>query len=115
MDENVMEGFLCPICIVDLKSPTELSAHFEEAHSEDKIVYQQLKSVFGKAKRKLLKENDIDNNNICTYVDPGGSKTLLSNGKPCTGGIDLALWETQTVGRNLLSSVLINQVCHIIP
>ncbi|RXG54223.1 hypothetical protein Avbf_17449, partial [Armadillidium vulgare] len=36
---EVIEGFLCPICMEDLVSITLLQAHFEEKHeSEDKAV-----------------------------------------------------------------------------
>lgn len=101
--ESVMEGFLCPICIADLKSPAELSAHFEIAHADDKVVYQQLKSVFSKAKRKILKDSDTVNNNnndVSKTTDvSSSSKVNISNGKPSTGGIDLSLWEKQTVGK----------------
>ena len=41
---DVLEGFLCPICYLDLTSVTQLQAHFEEQHStEDKAVLQSLK------------------------------------------------------------------------
>ena len=90
-----MEGFLCPICIIDLKSPVELSVHFEEAHADDKVIYQQFKSVFSKAKRKLLKESDTTHSIKKSDVD---SKVFVSNGRPYTGGIDLALWEKQNLG-----------------
>lgn len=59
---DVLEGFLCPICLVDLTSITQLQAHFEEQHaSEDKDVVQSLKGFLSKAKKKLLNEDEPDN------------------------------------------------------
>ena len=47
MDGEVREGFLCPICMQDLTSITQLQAHFEEEHSnEDKAVLQSLKGFY---------------------------------------------------------------------
>jgi len=44
MDEVVREGFLCPICMQDLKSVHKLQNHFETSHSaEDKAVFDQIK------------------------------------------------------------------------
>ncbi|XP_063590756.1 rabenosyn-5-like [Penaeus indicus] len=59
---EVLEGFLCPICLEDLTSITQLQAHFEEQHaSEDKDVVQSLKGFLSKAKKKLLNEDEPDN------------------------------------------------------
>lgn len=97
---GVMEGFLCPICIIDMKSPMDLELHFEEAHKDDKVV-QQFKNVFTKAKQKLQKDNVVQSNATnytnCEKVD-GGKKCILTNGRPDTGGIDLSLWERQKIG-----------------
>ena len=41
---DVMEGFLCPLCMRDFGTVTQLQEHFEVAHtSEDKAVFQHLK------------------------------------------------------------------------
>ena len=41
---EVMEGFICPFCLLAFPSITQLQAHFEEQHaSEDKAVLQSLK------------------------------------------------------------------------
>lgn len=43
-DGEVLEGFLCPFCFIDLNSLTQLQAHFEREHgSEDKAVVQAFK------------------------------------------------------------------------
>lgn len=60
-DGEVLEGFLCPFCLIDLTSITQLQAHFEEQHSsEDKAVLQSLKGFLTKAKKKLLNEDEPD-------------------------------------------------------
>lgn len=43
---DIIEGFLCPICMKDLGTVTQLQGHFEEEHSsEDKDVLNQLKGM----------------------------------------------------------------------
>lgn len=42
---SVKEGFLCPICHNDLRSPNSLISHFQDLHSEEQDV---LKSIKGK-------------------------------------------------------------------
>ena len=41
---EIREGFLCPICITDLGTVSQLHEHFDQAHAaEDKDVLDQLK------------------------------------------------------------------------
>ena len=41
---EIREGFLCPMCMKDLGTVTQLQSHFEEAHSsEDKAVFNHLR------------------------------------------------------------------------
>jgi rabenosyn-5 len=43
-DDEIREGFLCPICMQDFGTVLQLQNHFEEAHSEeDKDVLQSVK------------------------------------------------------------------------
>lgn len=102
MDGDIKEGFLCPICFKDLKSPTNLSSHFEEFHQDDKDVLQQLRKVFGKAKQKILNkpEHEIDE------LKESPNDLVVSLGTPATGGIDLALWHPQTIGLTISHSKL---------
>lgn len=45
-DGDVLEGFLCPVCMEDLVSVTQLQAHFEEKHeSLDKSSLPLLKGI----------------------------------------------------------------------
>jgi hypothetical protein len=41
---EIREGFLCPMCMKDLGTVSQLQSHFEEAHStEDKATLNQLR------------------------------------------------------------------------
>ena len=56
---EVREGFLCPICMADLHDVIQLQVHFEEEHDkEDPAFIQNLKDLFGKAKKKILNEDN---------------------------------------------------------
>ncbi|CAH2086105.1 unnamed protein product [Euphydryas editha] len=59
-DEEVLEGFLCPICKADLKSASQLTSHFESLHQEEQDVLKSLKDIFGKAKKIILNTDDAD-------------------------------------------------------
>ncbi|XP_012217489.1 rabenosyn-5 [Linepithema humile] len=56
---EVLEGFICPICMTDFKAPKYLTKHFEEVHNDDPEILKSLKDLFGKAKKKILKQDDI--------------------------------------------------------
>ncbi|KAL0842396.1 hypothetical protein ABMA28_014510 [Loxostege sticticalis] len=59
-DDEILEGFLCPICKADLKSASQLTSHFESLHSEEQDVLKSLKDIFGKAKKIILNNDDND-------------------------------------------------------
>lgn len=59
-DDEILEGFLCPICKADLKSASQLTSHFESLHSEEQDVLKSLKDIFGKAKKIILNNDDSD-------------------------------------------------------
>ena len=43
---EIREGFLCPMCMKDLGTVSQLQSHFEEAHStEDKATLNQLRGT----------------------------------------------------------------------
>lgn len=53
---EIIEGFLCPMCMKDFGTVTQLQHHFEDAHNaEDKAVFQQLK---GNVSRVHIKANE---------------------------------------------------------
>ena len=41
--EEVLEGFLCPICVTDFKAPVQLTKHFEDFHNDDPEILKSLK------------------------------------------------------------------------
>lgn len=45
-DDQVIEGFICPICMTDLKSPTQLTKHFEDFHNDDPEILKSLKGKY---------------------------------------------------------------------
>lgn len=52
--DEVLEGFLCPICKEDLRSPDRLTAHFDSAHSDDdQDLLRSFKDIFITAKKKI--------------------------------------------------------------
>ncbi|KAJ9580600.1 hypothetical protein L9F63_024215, partial [Diploptera punctata] len=53
--EEILEGFLCPMCKADLGTALQLHNHFQEEHTEDQDVLKSLKDLLGKAKKKILK------------------------------------------------------------
>ncbi|EFA06457.1 Rabenosyn-5-like Protein [Tribolium castaneum] len=56
----IKEGFLCPICHKDLRSPNNLIAHFQDLHSEEQDILKSIKDLYGKAKKKILKLDEQD-------------------------------------------------------
>ncbi|RZC27689.1 FYVE and/or Rbsn domain containing protein [Asbolus verrucosus] len=56
----IKEGFLCPICHKDLRSPNSLIAHFQDLHSEEQDILKSIKDLYGKAKKKILKLDEQD-------------------------------------------------------
>ncbi|CAH0550029.1 unnamed protein product [Brassicogethes aeneus] len=60
MAEAIAEGFLCPICHKDLRSPGNLIAHFQDLHSEEQDILKSIKDFYGKAKKKILKLDEKD-------------------------------------------------------
>ncbi|KAM9182623.1 rabenosyn-5 [Mergus octosetaceus] len=90
---EVREGFLCPLCLKDLRAFQQLQAHYEEEHSgEDRAVRAQLRNLVQKAKRakkKLLKQEGDDR------TDSGSQERYESFSY---GGVDPYMWEPQEVG-----------------
>ncbi|CAK1545128.1 unnamed protein product [Leptosia nina] len=59
-DDEILEGFLCPICKADLKSATQLTSHFESQHEEEQDLLRSLKDIFGKAKKIILNADESE-------------------------------------------------------
>lgn len=60
-NEQILEGFLCPICKVDLKTPDLLTTHVENSHSEDQDLLKSFKDIFLTATKKIRRfDESID-------------------------------------------------------
>ncbi|XP_041350163.1 rabenosyn-5-like [Gigantopelta aegis] len=94
---DVMEGFLCPLCMKDFGTVTQLQEHFEVAHtSEDKAVFQHLKGFFDKAKKRILGDKDL-----LGFSSPfGGQREDDSSYFAASSvmGYDPSWWEPQELG-----------------
>lgn len=42
---EVLEGFICPICMTDFKAPIHLTKHFDELHNDDPEILRSLKGT----------------------------------------------------------------------
>lgn len=51
--EEVMEGFLCPICKANFHSPDRLTAHFDTHSEDDQDLLKSFKDIFISAKNKI--------------------------------------------------------------
>ena len=61
--EDVREGFLCPICMLDLGDEVQLTVHFEEKHSnEDSAIVQNFKDFLKQAKKKIVQDEELPGN-----------------------------------------------------
>uniref|UniRef100_A0A182T958 FYVE-type domain-containing protein n=1 Tax=Anopheles maculatus TaxID=74869 RepID=A0A182T958_9DIPT len=53
-DGEILEGFLCPICKRDLRTPERLTVHVEHEHSEEQDLLKSLKEIFSIARQGIL-------------------------------------------------------------
>ncbi|XP_073229066.1 rabenosyn-5-like isoform X2 [Porites lutea] len=91
--DEIKEGFLCPMCLKDLRSASILQKHFEESHSDDKDTLRQIRGMFGKAKRKIMDKIDSsDTDGIITGSEDDVPEGLV------TRGVDPFLWDHQEFG-----------------
>ncbi|XP_047369981.1 rabenosyn-5 [Vespa velutina] len=68
MAENipVLEGFICPMCMTEFKAPDDLHRHFEEFHNDNSEFLKSFKDLIDKAKKKILKQDEIPEDFSCT-------------------------------------------------
>lgn len=70
-DQCVKEGFLCPVCIADLGSISELQEHFDTEHNhEDTHMVQAFSEFIAKTRQRLRKE-------VTTPAASGGDSVQL--------------------------------------
>lgn len=56
--EEVMEGFLCPICKANFPSPDRLTAHFDTHSEDDQDLLKSFKEMFISARNKIIRIDD---------------------------------------------------------
>ncbi|XP_070557798.1 rabenosyn-5-like [Ptychodera flava] len=92
------------MCMKDLSSVYQLQTHFDEVHSAelgDKDMVRQLKGLFGKAKKKILKkiEGTDSSHGSSVAVSPEDEVAEpFSSLHVDAGGFDDRLWEPQEFG-----------------
>ncbi|XP_074656715.1 rabenosyn-5-like [Tubulanus polymorphus] len=91
----IREGFLCPICMQDLENVSQLQQHFDESHSEENDVLQQLKGIFGKAKKKIL---GLEEDDSLIGATAGGASPWKPDADAAHVDSSSYLWEPQRLG-----------------
>ena len=83
-EQEVLEGFLCPLCMKDLGDVIQLQVHFEESHAkEDQAFVQSLKDLFfGKTRKKL---NEVENELTYSVTPLKLSKSTNTSVHPVSG------------------------------
>lgn len=100
--DEIKEGFLCPICLKDMRSASLLQKHFEDVHSDDKDTLRQIRGMFGKAKRKIMDKIDNTDGEVVNNLTPDGIPEGSGN-----RGVDPFLWDHQEFGKD---SGIINNI-----
>lgn len=91
--DEIKEGFLCPICLKDMRSASLLQKHFEDVHSDDKDTLRQIRGMFGKAKRKIMDKIDNTDGEVVNNLTQDGIPEGSGN-----RGVDPFLWDHQEFG-----------------
>ena len=93
-NDYIKEGFLCPMCLKDLRSASPLQKHFEESHSDDKDTLRQIRGMFGNAKRKIM--DKIDSSETDGAIADGEDSVPEGS---VSRGVDPFLWDHQEFGK----------------
>ena len=92
--DDIKEGFLCPMCMKDLRSASLLQKHFEDSHSDDKDTLRHIRGMFGKAKKKIMDKIDSsETDGAIAGTEDGVFEGLVSR------GVDPFLWDHQEFGK----------------
>lgn len=62
-DDEVMEGFLCPICKANFPLPDQLTAHFDTHSEDDQDLLKSFKEIFISARNKIIRNDDTNSSN----------------------------------------------------
>jgi hypothetical protein len=126
MAEVYVEGFICPLCKVDLQSFKHLDAHCREEHGETSSskFKTNFKSFLDKAKASLGKKpqfqfsfksqasiGGVDEGASAAPSGPGDQGPALVQAHVTNvSGIDLEVWPPQEFGEKINPSVLILRI-----
>ena len=97
-NDDIKEGFICPMCMKELVSAVLLQQHFEECHSNDNDKLRNIRGMFGKAKRKFMDKIDGFETAAGATIETKGDgvhEPVLSR------GVDPFLWDDQDFGKML--------------
>ncbi|KAH8271866.1 hypothetical protein KR044_008414 [Drosophila immigrans] len=82
--DEILEGFLCPICRADLKSIDYLTEHFARQHAEEEDALKSVfKDIFTKAKKKIL--NNFEDERERAPPAAAASTASASNASAASG------------------------------
>lgn len=83
--DEILEGFLCPICRADLKSIDFLTDHFARQHAEEEDALKSVfKDIFTKAKKKIL--NNFDDDRVPASTTASATSASSAAGAGAAGG-----------------------------
>ncbi|XP_035791701.1 rabenosyn-5-like [Anopheles albimanus] len=97
---EILEGFLCPICKCDLRTPERLTVHVEQEHSEEQDLLKSLREILSFAKKKILNLDETANEVVTKGADsvgrhpPDGNRPAVASGS----NINPLLTGNQSVG-----------------
>lgn len=97
MEDDIKEGFICPMCMKDLGAAVNLQKHFEEYHSEDRAGLRQIRGMLGKAKRKIMEKIEISDQSDGSRNASTGPG-VMSDEEIAPKGMDPFLWDNQEFG-----------------
>lgn len=86
--DEVMEGFLCPICKADLRSPDRLIAHFDTHSEDDQDLLKAFKDIFISAKKKIKGFDDSFASNQTAGTSHPGRLNVPAPVYPQDVGVD---------------------------
>ncbi|XP_053678918.1 rabenosyn-5 [Anopheles nili] len=70
---KIIEGFLCPVCKSDLRSPERLTLHVEHEHSDEQDLLRSLKEMFNFARQGITLKAKKKNSLMSTISEPSSN------------------------------------------
>ena len=100
-ESTIQEGFLCPMCYVDMRSQYLLHEHFRIEHGEEEIKAKSggnIRGLLTKAKMKLVNRERQQVDTIGAAAAAGHSFEPDSSTVDNVTGIDPFQWDPQSIG-----------------